>query len=465
MTSSEVVAYNVCKSYYYETVGTFLECSLCNAGWPMKTGRISVSFYTNPCRLATGTETYVNESSAYPSPSWFWGFESTEMQLGCAPVPEGQEYEANVWIGRAERGSWATESGASIVMEILGKLTQINQTSVEIDLQFNVLKNGYWLPYFSVTKTLNRKDTDLCLPCGRSYASDYIAVSPAGDVCHGDLRFIRISAGTSPWFEGCGPVVESQPGLVATGPVCGFFNGERLFTCFRAAIHSKQTPPAFPFTFNQLGVDNTTGNCSYRASEPYSPCKCLYGKKTGQNSVEADHYLNTLGYFNVGCPGESDTAYQKVQWASFPNTGFNILAKDTGDGSLCVVLENSAFSTFEVASSLSVISANSPYIVKAEFSVATAYLYAMKFPNPDLLPEFCYTGTGTTPNCGNEVFACNGNCTYTYSALFDNWVLTSGDCSSSLGYTCACVEPPEPASMVPPPNNGDTYETTCRGSQ
>lgn len=458
--SSEAVAYNLCKQDYYEVVGTFLECSLCNSGWPMKSGRVQVSFYTNPCRLKTGTETYVNESYLYPSPSWFWGFEATEIQLSCPPVEEGHEYQSNVWVGRAIRSSRPTGDGASIKLEILARFEQVDNFSVNVDLTFNVLKNGYWLPYFSTSSTLNRKDADLCLPCGRSYASQYISVAPGADVCPGDLRFIKINAGTSPWFEGCGPEVESVPGAVSTGPVCGFFNGSRLFTCFQMMAYSKTNPPAFQPTFNQLGVD--LDGCSYiNTSSP--KCKCLYGiKGPAPQQSDPNAYIRTDGYFDMGCPGENATAYQKLQWGSIPNSGYELVVKDVGNGSLCIALRNVTTGLFELASSSAVVSANSPYILQVDFTAIRVYLYAMVFPNPDILPELCYTGTGTTPDCGTEVFSCNGSCTYVYNELFESWALQSGSCSSTLGYTCSCILPPDPATISPAPENGDTYETNCR---
>lgn len=528
--NTESVAYNLCKQNYYEIVGTFLECSLCNAGWPMKSGRIAFSFYTVPCRLNTGNETYVNENSNYPSPSWFWGFEETEIQLACPPVGEGQEYLPNVWVGRAERGS-RPANGASILLEALAKLTQIDNLNVLVEIQFNVLKGTKWEPYFNISQTLSRKDTDLCLPCSRTYASDYIPVSPSSVVCHGDLRFIRINAGTAPWFEGCGPEIEPQPGLVATGPVCSFFDGTRLFTCFRALIYSLANPPLFDPAFTQMGLDQPdceytdpnvstcSGSCQYtfdgflgawipttsscpgedcvcfnppdpslmdpapshgdtynadcRTPSAVIKCNCLYGKKTGQNSVTSDHFLVLDNYFNLGCPGESNTSFQKVQWGAFSGvttlTGiernFEIIAKDVGNGSLCFVIRKTTFPyTAEVASSITVISSGTPYVMQVDFTVynVRVYVYAMKFPNPDILPEICYTNTGTTPNCGSDSFLCSGTCTYVYNSFFDNWSLQSGNCSSNLGYTCSCLEPPDPATLSPAPINGDVYETGCQ---
>lgn len=527
---TQTVAYNLCKQDYYEVVGTFLECSLCNAGWPMKTGRIAFSFYTVPCRLNTGNQTYVNENSNYPSPSWFWGFEQTEIQLSCPPVGEGQEYAANIWVGRQERSSRATSDGASILLEALAKFTQIDTMTAQVDIQFNVLVGSSWEPYFNVSTTLVRKDTDLCLPCGRSYASDFIPVSPSSVVCHGDLRYIKINAGTSPWFEGCGPEVESLPGLSVTGPVCSFFNGTRMFTCFRALFYNLNTALNIPPTFTQMGIDRAncsyndpsanggcTGNCTYifdgiqnnwipltdtcsqncacvgppawwtvpniQDGDVYTSscassgnslkCNCLYGKKTGQNSVTSDHFLVLDDYFDLGCPGESDTAYQKVQWGTFPGAGYEIIAKDVGNGNLCFVLR-SAYAPFshEVASSVTVVSADTPYIMQVDFPgfQARVFVYAMKFPNPDILPELCYTGTGTTPSCGNfgtntvngSPFMCNGLCTYVYSELFDAWVLDSSNCHSNLGYTCSCPSPPDPATLSPYPTEGQTYQTECR---
>jgi hypothetical protein len=460
--NSETVAHDICKEDYYKIVGTFLECSLCNAGWPMKTGRISVSFYTEPCRLKTGPESYVNESYLYPSPSWFWGFESTEINLGCPPVDEGKEYEPNVWVGRAERSSNPTSSGAAIQLEILARFEQLDETSVKVDLTFNVNRFGYWVHYFSTSTVLVRKDTDLCMPCGRSYASDYISVSPESDVCPGDLRYVRISAGTSPWFEGCGPELESEPGMESTGPICGFFDGNRLFTCFRAMAYSKAYPtPAFKPTFNQIGF--TLDGCGGLTTDSGPRCNCLYGIK-GPDPKQADTnaYIRTLGLFDMGCPGESNTAFQKVQIGALPGTGFEMVVKDTGSGTLCCALRNTTSGTFQLSNSTTVVNANSPYILKVEFNTIRVYLYAMQFPNPDILPELCYTGTGTTPDCGTEVFSCNGTCVYIYSELFDTWVAQSGTCTSTLGYTCSCVEPPNPAEMSPSPIDGDIYETNCR---
>lgn len=453
-TSSEVVAYNLCREDYYDVFDVFLECSLCNAGWPMRRGRVTVDFYTVPCRLNTGTETYMNEKAGYPSPSWFWGFETTEIMMACPPVAEGQERDANLWVGRATRGSAGSGDGATILLEILAKLRQLSTTSIQLDLQFNVLKNGYWQPYFNVSTNLSRKGTDTCMPCGRSYSSDYLAVAPAADVCPGDLRFVRLGAGTSPWFEGCGGAATAD-----TPAPCGFYNGSRLLSCFRALTYSKTNPPAFFPTFTQIGYNRSDCQSDY----PLSPmCKCLTGiKGPGPGATPSDTWIVQEGYFDMGCPGETPTAVQSVQIGTVP--GYEIVAKNTGDGNICLGIRTDTGQPWELASSISVVNGNSPYILKAEFTNITVYLYAMQFPNPDLLPEFCYSGTGTTPNCGNETFVCNGTCVYTYSALFESWVLTLGSCTSGLGYACSCVPPPDPSTISPPPADGDTYETNCRG--
>lgn len=453
-TSSEVVAYNLCKEDYYDIFDVFLECSLCKAGWPMRHGRATVNFYTVPCKLATGTETYANELANYPSPSWFWGFETSEIMLACPPVAEGRERDPNVWVGRGVRSSVGVD-GAAIVLEILTKLTQLSTTSVNLDMQFNVLKDGYWVPYFHVNTSLDRKDTDTCMPCGRAYSSDYIAVSPEGGVCQGDLRYVRVGAGTSPWFEGCGGETTGD-----SIPPCGFFTGSRLLTCFRALTYSKTNPPAFFPTFTQIGFNKS----SCEQDSPKTPmCGCLSGiKGPGPGAAGPEAYIRTEGYFDMGCPGENATAMQAVQVGTIP--GYEIAAKNTGDGNICLGIRKPSVGIWELASSISVINANSPYILKAEFTDVTVYLYAMQFPNPDILPELCYTGQGTLPNCGNEVFLCDGTCVYTYSSLFENWVLTSGNCHSALGYSCSCTDPPNPSTITPAPSNGDTYETNCRGA-
>jgi hypothetical protein len=465
--SSEVVAYDLCKSQSYAVIGTFLECSLCKAGWPMKSGRISISFYTDPCRLKTGGETFYGDYK-YPSPSWFWGFEATEIQLSCVPTVEGVEYQANVWQGRAERSGRGDDAGANITMEILARFEQVDETTVSINLDFNVLKNGYWIPWFSASTSLARTPDNCVGPaCGRAYASDYIAVSPNNQVCKADLRYIKIAAGTEPWFEGCGPAAEDSP-----VPLCSFFNGYRMFTCFRTMAYSKTNPPEFFPNFSQIGYD--LSDCGYLESSLKAECSCLYGIKEGPHAVEPDHYIRQ--YFDVGCPGESGSAFQKVQVGMVggyrynipgnPSSGggkkYKIVVKDTGSGSICVAIQDPDTLVWQVASSVTTVREDSPTIIKAEFTVMTVYLYALKFPNPNILPSLCYDSNGSSEYCSSETFSCNGTCTYTYSALLDSWVLTSGSCYSSLGYTCSCTEPPSPATISPYPTNGDTYQTNCR---
>ena len=110
--------------------------------------------------------------------------------------------------------------------------------------------------------------------------------------------------------------------------------------------------------------------------------------------------------------------------------------------------------------------------MQVDFAVlqARVFIYAMKFPNPDILPELCYTGTGTTPSCGNfgtnavsvNQYICSGICTYVFSSLFEAWVLDSSNCHSNMGYTCSCPSPPDPATLSPYPTEGQTYQMECR---
>lgn len=462
--SSEVVAYDLCKEQSYEVIGTFLECSLCRAGWPMVSGGITVSFYSDPCVLKTGAETYYGNYK-YPTPSWFWGFEPTLIRLSCVPTAEGLEYPANTWQGRAERSAVGDGADATIIMEILAKFEQIDTTTVEINLQFNVLKAGYWIPWFSASTTLGRQPDDCIGPaCGRAYASDYIAVSPNNQVCKADLRYIKVYAGTEPWFEGCGPSGDRSI------PTCSFFDGYSMFTCFRTMAYSKTNPPEFDPNFTQIGYDRD--NCGYLESALRPECSCLYGIKEGEHAVPLDHFMRQ--YFDVGCPGESGTVLQKVQVGqvggyrySIPGdftsgAKYKIIVKDVGSGSMCVVIQDPTTLAWEIASSLVTVRENSPTILKAEFSVMTVYMYALQFPNPNILPTLCYTENGSSESCTSEVFTCDGTCNYTYVALLDSWVLTSGSCYSSLGYTCVCTAPPSPSQILPYPTNGDTYETNCR---
>jgi hypothetical protein len=315
-TKSETVAYDLCRINRYEYIGTTLECSLCKAGWPQRDGRISISFYTVPCPyLSTGTESGII-SNGWPSPSWFWGFEAVELHLGCIPYKEGTEPTANVWVGRTVRG------GGTSSVEILARYEQLDSSHVQIDLDFNILINGVWTPWFDVSTTLSKRPDSINAPClgkacGLSYASDYVPVSPSAVACQGDLRYIKLVAGTSAWYEGCGYQAEAAPGLaVKPGPVCSFFNGYRMYTCFRALAYSKTDPPEFAPTFTQLGYDKD--NCVYTESDyiteqptPGEPCSCLYGKKEGQNFSVRGSYIRK--YFDVGCPGEGPEQFQAVQ--------------------------------------------------------------------------------------------------------------------------------------------------------
>ena len=320
---SEGVAYNLCYDEPYEVIGTYLECSLCKAGWPMKSGRVAVSFYGKPCLLDTGNQTFYG-SSKYPAPSWFWGFEQTEIQLSCIPTPEGKEYPANVWIGRQERGSNAGRNTGGIdlgawTLELLVRFEQVNTELVNIQLKVNVFNNGYWLPFFSTSTSLYRKGDPFmgpgCLPCGRAYESVYIPVSTS-NACPGDLKYIKISAGTAPWFEGCGPIDVNAfdanfLSMEANVPRCGFFNGKRLFSCFRAMTYSKTDPPEFYPTFSQLGY-NVAGCAEKPGLTNETRCTCLAGiKGPDPNQTEETAYVRE--FLEVGCPNEGDHDLQKMQ--------------------------------------------------------------------------------------------------------------------------------------------------------
>ena len=142
--------------------------------------------------------------------------------------------------------------------------------------------------------------------------------------------------------------------------------------------------------------------------------------------------------------------------------GYEIIAKDTGDGNICIAIKSSLSNTWEVCGSPTIVKDYSPAILVSECETIRIYLYSLKFPNPDILPELCYSSSGSSDYCSEGPFTCDGHCMYRYSALFDTWVLESGSCVSRLGYTCACQPPPDPSTISPPPSNGDAYETSCR---
>ena len=457
-----LVGANVCKPEQTQATGVFLDCALCNAGWPMKSGFLQIAWFAEYCPNTTTTTPPpppLVAKPALPPYSWYWGMAPyTIVGLGCVPREEGSEYLPNTWIGTSYE-----RFADGKMMKIEGMLHQISVSTISVSIRTYVLDytSQTWAACVSFSGTLYRMEDPSkvgCLACGRTYVSNLIAIGNSGACCPMDLKYVQISAFTQPWMTGCGEVTENT-----IYPHCSLYDEAHTYFCFRTLTYSKKIPFEFEPTFAQIGQD-TDGCWTSEPSfvQPESgrkpPCQC-YWHKDGVSS--SSMYSNA--WIRLGCSGEGLHARNQIQVGNVArtlipqNNEFNsyfLILKSVNEGPICAVMRTGTSGvngySYEICAT-EVVQESYPFILKIDCTDTLTYAYAQRFPNEHVIGGDCFgTTTTTTTNTTTSTTSTTtsttttgppcGTCEYSwYEGVHQIWNLINNNCISE----CHCHYPSE----------------------
>jgi hypothetical protein len=473
---SVAVATNVCgdePSLIFPTI----DCPLCAVGWPMAGGFVGVEFYgpccdkttylggdcnwtsdgtawtkiSDPCFNGSGCgcpspPILPSEGSTYatkcriPTPS-YWirsGTGMLQFTLKCPNPGDDAEPSITSWIAE---GTFAgnvpvgTEASNRYRIRIMVTPTDSNTLSLS-GMVWWLDETKTWQGYTSFSATVDEIPTTYMPPFRqRNFRSDYIPISASIDGGQGDpISYVVLTVQLIPFREGCGTEDNSVP-------KCGFWDYTGWHSCFRAHVEGNSTATLDGSSpnigrFVQLGLNgNPCGGVMSGSSPPsyqrHCGCDIINNGATAlSHSAEENddpNYIST--YAVIGAPGSAlynaETAPYSRQQVQI---GGELCVKNVNNGSIYIGYFNGTAWETAVASQ---VQATGPHIYKAVFTDTTVWLYSLRFPNSEILPEGC-PATETGPDCG-------GSCYYIQDPLTAAWVLQPGNCGEWSG--CSCVAP------------------------
>jgi len=426
-TYNQNVAQNVCGDLPV-TIPVNIDCSLCAIGFPQAGGMIGISFYGPRC-LPTSD----------PSPSYWLGFGTKMAQFKCPNPGQNAEPNPNTWVATGFFGG-ASSGGCSNQYRFDATLTALNQTQISISILVKVLAattGGWsWQSYMSWSETLTEVvNSDHTRYRGRAFASpDFVSVSPASVGGSGDpVSFVKTIVGMTSMRVGCGSTGNAVP------DICGFWDGTQWLTCLRGFVRSTSNYNIRGFT--QFGFNTPTCNT-------LDSCGCdtinltSTSPPAGTCTYNSNAFAATYGV--LGLPGgvEAIGAIQQVQHAPAV-AGIDIVVKQVNGGAIYICTNDNGAGW--VISAATVSQAKGPRILTATRSGFEVILYALNFPNDNLLADECSSG-GAYPasNPATDPYWCtSAGCVQ--SPLQPAGAF-GGPYSSSSACTTACAElvPPNP---------------------
>lgn len=381
-THVQTVARNVCGTVP-ATMPVNIDCSLCAIGFPQAGGQIGINFYGPICT-----------PGADPSPSYWLGMETKTAQFKCLNPGTNAEPEPNKWQAVGYFGSASGPGGCAQQYKWVALLTALNSSQISVAVTVYVLVpttgGNTWTTYVSWTETLTETPsldpTNYRSRAFQSPAFYSITVNQIGG--KGDpVSYAKMTVGLFSMRVGCGSTDNAVP------DTCGFWDGSQWLTCLRGFIKSTGNYNVRGFT--QFGFNTptcATGDscgCDTITLTSVSPPTgtCLYNSAT----FAADYGV-------LGLPGgvESVGAVQQVQHAPAV-AGIDVIVKQVNGGTIYICTNDNGAGW--VISAATVAKANSPRILTATRTGFVVYLYALNFPNSELLPVDCYTppAMGTNP--------------------------------------------------------------------
>lgn len=380
-TVVKTVARNVCGDLP-QTMPVSIDCSLCNLGFPQAGGQIGINFYGPIC-----------PGQVDPSPSFWLGIGTKYAQFKCINPGIDHEPNPNVWVAVGYFGGISNGTCAQ-QYKWTATLTALNNTQVSVAIVVYVLKptvgGNAWFSYISWSETLTEIPTfDTTKYRSRAFASpNYYSISPSSVGGLGDpVTYAKMTLGTFSMRVGCDSTNNAIP------DTCGFWDGSQWLTCLRAFIRSNSDTSRRGFM--QLGY-NPSGcgaigaqycTCDTFILDSVSPPTCSVIDPPRYN-LDPQFIID---YGVLGLPGgvEAVGAVQQIQLAQSVQYGVNIAVKQVNGGPIYICTNDNGAGW--ICSVATVAQANSPRILTASRSTFDFYLYALNFPNSEILPIECYT--------------------------------------------------------------------------
>jgi hypothetical protein len=392
MTTTNVnVARNMCGDIP-PTVPVNIDCSLCEIGFPQAGGQISIQFFGPICTPATT-----------PSPSLWLGYEPKYAQFQCPNPGQGEELDPNTWQATGYFAG-AETGGCAQQYKFVANLTAVAESQINLSVTVYVLKpttgGNHWEVYCSWSETLyeiaNLDTTRYRSRAFQTPGHKSITVNEVGG--KGDpVSYIKTTLGMYSMRVGCDSTANAVP------DTCGFWDGDQWLTCLRGFVKSTSDTSIREFT--QLGFNGAT--CG--SGGTYCTCDTItltsVGPSVGTTTYNTDaSFVTTYGV--LGLPGglEAVGARQQIQIAQGTTCGIQIVVKQVSGGVIYICTNDNGAGW--VVSAATVSQTNSPRILTATRTGFDIYLYALNFPNDQILADDCSSG-GDYPVSGGKWY-----CTY-----------------------------------------------------
>lgn len=378
---NKYVATNVCGEIP-PTVPVNIDCSLCKIGFPQAGGQISVSFYGPICPPSTD-----------PSPSFWLGSSQKTAQFKCPNPGVGSELDPDKWIAVSYFSGISVGSCAQ-QYKMVAELEAVGPGQINISVKIYVLRPGpsgnIWVNYISFTNPaplVELPNPDTSKYRSRAWNSGgYVPVTPQIQGGLGDpVSYVTYSIGTYSMRLGCGSVNNDIP------DTCGMWDGDQWVTCFRGFI--KSTNNTLIREFTQLGFNpNPCG----QIGQQYCMCDAftLTGlappttfPQTPVNNLDPQFVID---YGVLGIPGglEAVGARQQIQIGTGTASGIQVCVKQIDNGALFICTNDNGAGWICTAAVVENVAG--PRILSATRANFVVYLYALNFPNPNILNEECY---------------------------------------------------------------------------
>lgn len=362
------VATNICGDIP-PTIPISIDCSLCGLGWPQARGEID--FNLHRAEDCGNSDTGVIGDFSY----WLNGaYLPGRYRFFCANPGDNAEPKANEWIAGGEF-SWGSRWRIDCILSVMSK----TRVHVAASIFWLDPSDKSWKLWVSFGASMDEDN-----PTGetdprrvRSFKSGKIAISPnERNGGAGDVKFVQMSLGTYPQIEGCG------------GELCSLWDGSAYYSCFRAEVDKTGAVPSLV----QLGRNPVPcgGKTDLGQFQPFCNCDRIILRADGRHNSAANSdpsFFTEYGFIGTDSGAPPYDIEQQIQ------IGDGVVVKKIGSSPTIVALSDGA-GNWSVATP-SVVQATSPTIWRAVFPAGTVYLYALKFPNPEILPDDCKSQTFT----------------------------------------------------------------------
>lgn len=389
MTTTAVnVASEVCAGAD-PTMPVQLECSLCLIGFPQVAGAIVVTFYGPVCAVATD-----------PVPSVWLGASGKNAGFRCLNPGENLEPDPNTWQAIGYFGGIVV-GACQNQYRYIATLTAISEGVIGLAVQVQALVatagGCEWGNYFSWSETLTEiANADTTRYRNRNFLSpEFRAVTPNTLGGEGDpVSFAKSEVHLFSWRLGCG-------GVGQVLPYCGMWDGTQWLTCCRGFIRSTNNAQTREFT--QLGF-----NVSGCGGASYCYCDTVTVTASGPPATGTAHFnggafIAEFGW--IGCLGEALTVPQQIQVADPVESGIQLILKQPVYGGAIYICTNDNGAGW-ICSVATVAQANSPRILTATRTNFDVWLYALNFPNTEILAEGCGNGGDYPEPSGGDPWWC-----------------------------------------------------------